>query len=184
MERKEILLPSSSSYRTYEEWKLFLSLRSSSWIFVLTVPMRNGNNTMKDEFRKVLPGSYRTYEEWKPATLSSFCVKQTSSYRTYEEWKQYISKSFDKGKGVLTVPMRNGNCKKCIKRMVRWKFLPYLWGMETLFIISPLLPHLSSYRTYEEWKLALIKSSANFLASSYRTYEEWKHKIIDNTWID
>jgi len=35
----------------------------------------------------------------------------------------------------------------------------------------------SSYRTYEEWKLAACHSANSFINSSYRTYEEWKPRI-------
>jgi len=36
-------------------------------------------------------------------------------------------------------------------------FLPYLWGMETIFLLNPHGPVLkSSYRTYEEWKLTFF----------------------------
>ena len=37
----------SSSYRTYEEWKLLNSILSIVWSMVLTVPMRNGNTNTK-----------------------------------------------------------------------------------------------------------------------------------------
>ena len=79
---------------------------------------------------------------------------------------------------VLTVPMRNGNS------------LNNAYGYTTLY---------GSYRTYEEWKLALryaASSPAQVLTvpmrngnsmfscisitpflSSYRTYEEWKQQV-------
>jgi len=55
-----------------------------------------------------------------------------SSYRTYEEWKRGLPTWF----------------QLSIKR-----FLPYLWGMETLSVSNILLYRVDrSYRTYEEWK--------------------------------
>jgi len=36
---------------------------------------------------------------------------------------------------------------------------------------------LSSYRTYEEWKLNKFNVQFKFQKSSYRTYEEWKRHI-------
>jgi len=79
---------SKSSYRTYEEWKRYY--RGEYWKFalVLTVPMRNGNDETLFQRLQELLGSYRTYEEWKlqisPSNLQDL-------------------------KKVLTVPMRNGN---------------------------------------------------------------------------
>jgi len=37
---------------------------------------------------------------------------------------------------------------------------------------------LSSYRTYEEWKLVTDGYGFEFPFSSYRTYEEWKHERV------
>jgi len=56
------------------------------------------------------------------------------------------------------------------RRIVRglFRFLPYLWGMETTLAVSNKHWILRSYRTYEEWKLAtanhpLIESEWTFL---------------------
>jgi len=61
--------------------------------FVLTVPMRNGNNIPLYDRNIAILGSYRTYEEWK---LLSQPVKVThpddGSYRTYEEWKPWLNR--------------------------------------------------------------------------------------------
>ena len=75
---------------------------------------------------------------------------------------------------VLTVPMRNGN--NIAQRHLYWRntFLPYLWGMETPMQIKNAITTMGSYRTYEEWKLAITDSENVFRDSSYRTYEEWK----------
>jgi len=99
---------------------------------------------------------------------------------------------------VLTVPMRNGNklTDNHTDSLVGW-FLPYLWGMETLYQHSQrhtnclFLPHLwgmetlkwdfiikrylRSYRTYEEWKPYRGNRQRTTHNRSYRTYEEWKH---------
>jgi len=50
--------------------------------------------------------------------------------------------------------MRNGNFPAC-KALYNVKmFLPYLWGMETVSYPAPSpVRNVSSYRTYEEWKL-------------------------------
>jgi len=53
---------------------------------------------------------------------------------------------------VLTVPMRNGNEYQEDDEATR----------------------VSSYRTYEEWKLSLGTNGDPTVTSSYRTYEEWK----------
>ena len=83
--------------------------------------------------------------------------------------------------------------------MSTW-FLSYLWGMETTFWERFLSLFLSSYPTYEEWKLTsyciyyfvptsvliLPMRNGNYIAEaptdfldlgSYPTYEEWKQKF-------
>ena len=52
------------SYRTYEEWKLIHFAVLLCEVFVLTVPMRNGNMRARRNIRRLV-SSYRTYEEWK-----------------------------------------------------------------------------------------------------------------------
>ena len=59
-------ISTSSSYRTYEEWK--------------RVDVQRG--LAVDE------SSYRTYEEWKPGVLLAVLTSGGRSYRTYEEWKR------------------------------------------------------------------------------------------------
>jgi len=54
--------------------------------------------------------SYRTYEEWKRGTILVVLGSVSRSYRTYEEWKP--------------CPRSGANSKG-------YRFLPYLWGMET-----------------------------------------------------
>jgi len=117
-----LVLHTSGSYRTYEEWKL----------------------TNEKSFTIRIYSSYRTYEEWKPFCTSAILIRlleflpylwgmettedglkscqSSGSYRTYEEWKlMYLRKSVHKACRVLTVPMRNGNrilyrCFLCILR--------------------------------------------------------------------
>jgi len=76
-----------SSYRTYEEWKLENIKPLSNELYVLTVPMRNGNVSEDDFVQQDISSSYRTYEEWKPSTSNNSKGARLSSYRTYEEWK-------------------------------------------------------------------------------------------------
>ena len=95
--------------------------------------------------------------------------------------------------------MRNGNQLDC-RYWVQYQkpFLPYLWGMETttdemdcyraLTVLTVPMrngnyracwtksKHLSSYRTYEEWKHHKRVRWYNSSVSSYRTYEEWKRE--------
>ena len=88
--------------------------------------------------------SYRTYEEWKRHRPISHVWPRHRSYRTYEEWKLRL-----------------------FKRLAKWgfRFLPYLWGMETpLSIVYISNTNKSSYRTYEEWKL-------------HYQWEDYKHLI-------
>ena len=81
-------------------------------------------------------------------------VNQVSSYRTYEEWKPLYNtiKTF-RIQWVLTVPMRNGNTTPLQILSSQVKFLPYLWGMETLFryfflhTLTSFLPYLWGMET-------------------------------------
>ena len=102
---------------------------------------------------------------------------------------------------VLILPMRNGNVFKhnFTKSSSIFKFLSYLWGMETDYsgieswangtwvLILPMrngnvsnkslyfkLYMLRSYPTYEEWKLSFKRWSKIRSCRSYPTYEEWK----------
>ncbi len=56
----------------------------------------------------------------------------------------------------------------------KFLFLPYLWGMETIFWLNGGGWDESSYRTYEEWKHVDLSPVVQAVNGSYRTYEEWK----------
>ena len=106
---------------------------------------------------------------------------------------------------VLTVPMRNGNASfvsevvssflsflpylwgmetlfLCRHVSIFFRFLPYLWGMETLVCMSSQRITLRSYRTYEEWKPTFSEYIATLSVCSYRTYEEWKQDTVATDW--
>mgnify|MGYP006914490812 CR=1 FL=1 len=50
--------------------------------------------------------------------------------------------------------------------------------METIFKFSFFPKFVSSYRTYEEWKLSLESKACLAVLRSYRTYEEWKRNRL------
>jgi len=143
-----------SSYRTYEEWKLLLSLGPTQR-YVSFLPYLWGMETSQHHtknWRK--KGSYRTYEEWKLLQNTTGLQLGGSSYRTYEEWKREAK-----------TPIAMAPILSSYRTYEEWKppsrlcivhdlcgFLPYLWGMETLPPLIMNSPPLSSYRTYEEWK--------------------------------
>jgi len=100
-----------SSYRTYEEWKLdTLSTGLESTLTFL--PYLWGMETSVQKYSiHNRSCSYRTYEEWKRSKkMRGNIAMSKSSYRTYEEWKP---------------------CQEIMSFVVRRRFLPYLWGMET-----------------------------------------------------
>jgi len=125
-------------------------------------------------------------------------IRWTRSYRTYEEWKHKFTVLTLSGLPVLTVPMRNGNIRTMVHRSKIWKFLPYLWGMETnhkdlkLRTSGKFLPYLWGMETLIQWSESKkiekvltvpMRNGNNPCAtpqksfgrhSSYRTYEEWK----------
>jgi len=102
----------SRSYPTYEEWKPEserISLYSS--VFVLILPMRNGNNANINLSTPTKNSSYPTYEEWKH--VSSFLRKynNSGSFLSYL-WGMETSHMVvyvDTPLQVLILPMRNGN---------------------------------------------------------------------------
>jgi len=100
---------------------------------VLTVPMRNGNNKHWIQLRRIDISSYRTYEEWKPEDRVFGSKAQkivlTVPMRNGNCGLLRIEAQKDT---VLTVPMRNGNWGRFLEWVVaKGMFLPYLWGMET-----------------------------------------------------
>jgi len=151
------IVSATGSYRTYEEWKLRCRWRMPSprW-----------------------HGSYRTYEEWKPGKNVERIDKILGSYRTYEEWKPKSIRRHRQWDSVLTVPMRNGNWVRVTT--VRGQGLVLTVPMRngnSFQSFRRLLPRISSYRTYEEWKQAVQNAITLTKMRSYRTYEEWKHAI-------
>jgi len=78
------------------------------------------------------------------------------SYRTYEEWKP----------PCRTLTSTNAS-----------RFLPYLWGMETVFHVR------CKFDSFDVLTVPMRNGNAidvprnpsASLAGSYRTYEEWKH---------
>ena len=166
-----------SSYRTYEEWKR----KEKAFEFAmkkLFLPYLWG---METRFKNVVwvweMSSYRTYEEWKLResqewwiSLHQFLpylwgmetvlkvihnvnafevltVPMRNGNRTWDTVHRYVY-------WVLTVPMRNGNqTKSGVRVCLGMRFLPYLWGMETHILPIRQQRLISSYRTYEEWKL-------------------------------
>jgi len=165
---------------------------------VLTVPMRNGNDA--PEATKTLATSTFLPYLWGMETCFSNCdwygeygvltvPMRNGNFVSKKKWCEVLI--------VLTVPMRNGNYDDFWNGW--WQklwFLPYLWGMETICESIDCTVWVSSYRTYEEWKLFTFGTAfANntvltvpmrngnidtpFIVhatniSSYRTYEEWK----------
>ena len=136
---------------------------------VLTVPMRNGNETALTISRSK-KGSYRTYEEWKP------------SYRPLRNQRPFMFLPYLWGMEtellgitedsdlVLTVPMRNGNKNTSTQINIIIWFLPYLWGMETRRYKMPVSAKVGSYRTYEEWKLLTLLWVSHSLLWAFLPY--------------
>jgi len=164
---------------------------------VLTVPMRNGNEMLKNydckpsEFLPYLWGmetplqyhqnfqdtvsSYRTYEEWKHNTASNIIIASkvlTVPMRNGNPFPLFLPSYSNL---VLTVPMRNGNSSPYRLDRVLSKVLtvPMRNGNLEGILYQPGF-YVSSYRTYEEWKPRPWKVYALKLLCSYRTYEEWK----------
>ena len=59
----------SCSYPTYEEWKHEVIIGDSDEMYVLILPMRNGNDIYFMSYDIEENCSYPTYEEWKLSLL-------------------------------------------------------------------------------------------------------------------
>jgi len=170
------------SYRTYEEWKQLFKLLESEVRVVLTVPMRNGNTLSSH--------------------LKTFPTSTFLPYLWGMETPNWIRLQSRDNLTVLTVPMRNGNAAlraliisvlNCSYRTYEeWKHshtLRILNGIQHVLTVPMrngnwrglkiILMIISSYRTYEEWKLTKpIYIRYTKTPRSYRTYEEWKLKLF------
>jgi len=189
----------TSSYRTYEEWKLSInsSSRTNSFSSYRTYEEWKPLPSMAVGY--MYDSSYRTYEEWKPSLqtvgLTTLCAflpylwgMETKnvynlvhkfpfgSYRTYEEWKLAACHSAN---SFINSSYRTYEEWKHRTVIYIWniikRFLPYLWGMETSMIWAnalqkkAFLPYLWGMETQNRWCI----EGSRWL-SSYRTYEEWK----------
>ena len=100
-----------SSYPTYEEWKHAIINGVKSVInYVLILPMRNGNFHCKTS-------------DWFLITVLILPMRNGNVICQPSPVPEIM---------VLILPMRNGNGKWCVWWNVYYKFLSYLWGMETL----------------------------------------------------
>ena len=98
------------SYPTYEEWKPRHVSKIIKLIFVLILPMRNGNNVLWT-FNPQMVEKFLSYL-WGMETFvpTSYYGTNYCSYPTYEEWKPLPSFLLrTRTRGVLILPMRNGN---------------------------------------------------------------------------
>ena len=146
-----------SSYRTYEEWKPpFTNTQPyrQLWFlpylwgmetygievsrpvpsFVLTVPMRNGNGWKESHGRNswtVLTVPMRNGNNLCCNSIISFLSVLTVPMRNGNFAHAVRTGCFEI---VLTVPMRNGNSANINLVHEFLPFLPYLWGMETVYI--------------------------------------------------
>ena len=143
-----------SFYSTYEELKPFdVTLRTSIFLCVFTVPMRNWNTGSTMNCNGVNFSFYSTYEELKRSYNTGDSNSGNCFYSTYEELKQNIP-NFDAEKF--------------------FKFLQYLWGIETKKFCMVVTKVKGFYSTYEELKLQPTHLLQTNGLSFYSTYEELK----------
>jgi len=122
------LLKCTSSYRTYEEWKLFVVIKYHCAQTSSYRTYEEWKPSMFTQFGEVgRLSSYRTYEEWKPKLLAEYEPYKVSSYRTYEEWKQEDNLSL---KPIDVSSYRTyEEWKLCLSFIISFgfpRFLPYL----------------------------------------------------------
>jgi len=106
---EEVLI--DSSYRTYEEWKLLF--RDVKYRIIEFLPYLWGMETCLHHINMILNKAVLTV----PMRNGNIEVVSMITYAIL----------------VLTVPMRNGNVYMIVRIGFHFKFLPYLWGMETIW---------------------------------------------------
>ena len=132
---------------------------------VLILPMRNGNyNKNLSDNLSELECSYPTYEEWKQKLSDKYIffdlyvliLPMRNGNAFYEYFLLLLLI-------VLILPMRNGNiCLFAFRHSCICMFLSYLWGMETCLLFLFSKGGISSYPTYEEWKLCWVSCFVDF----------------------
>ena len=185
------------SYRTYEEWKLYIGLEmKDSGLKVLTVPMRNGNSfailVSILSWSRFLPYLWGM-ETWMQIVdcnereiVLTVPMRNGNTASTLEDVEAFFVLTVPMRNGnffvywsdflvncVLTVPMRNGNVHRLFWIVLRQKVLTVPMRNGNLcHILHPLWKWLSSYRTYEEWKpfqpLSQTQSHASVLTVPMR----------------
>jgi len=170
------------SYRTYEEWKHYLVGGEFVDFCVLTVPMRNGNiclavvgfsqylvltvpmrngNTPENKTAALHTHTFLPYLWGMETLVTKNFVRLWIMFLPYLWGMETLQWCVPQWKDAQFLPylwgMETHITLHCWWH-VRW-FLPYLWGMETDICVSiNVRVLLSSYRTYEEWKLMKKKS--------------------------
>ncbi len=96
-------------YLTYEEWKHVYGKDIIAHASVFTLPMRNGNYTKRQEFKRL--EAFLPYL-WGMETILTYDTlfdEHPRFYLTYEEWKLDREEAIIYAPMVFTLPMRNGN---------------------------------------------------------------------------
>jgi len=145
-----------SSYPTYEEWKQTFHIHNYFHLFVLILPMRNGNVTLFSVYHIL---------------IFVLILPMRNGNRPSSMIFKVLAR-------VLILPMRNGNYTKCpslLRYTNRVLILPMRNGNFQPRVLVDVLNILCSYPTYEEWKQISIASfMSSIVKCSYPTYEEWK----------
>ena len=116
--------------------------------------MRNWNHTYPPKIRKKIPNFYPTYEELKQQSdVSLFGVVI-----------------------IFTLPMRNWNYSFLMRLVILlYLFLPYLWGIETFFVVSQIDVAACIFTLpMRNWNLSMLPVCQSVLANFYPTYEDEK----------
>ena len=146
--------------------------------WVLIVPMRNWNISMRMTLSPTAYSFDRTYEELKPIFGRTKSNKYPVLIVPMRNWNQKTRGRGTRGIGVLIVPMRNWNGVSSyvypVSSIIR--FWSYLWGIETRPRISnhQAVPKFWSYLWGIETTIALYTFMCAIPPCFDRTYEELK----------
>ena len=147
-------IPQLSSFLSYlwgmETNDSIKRVRRRAWVLIL--PMRNGNETDPKfvlQLANVLILPMRNGN-----TLLIHYINQYHRVLILpmRNGNILVEGRLEIDKWVLILPMRNGNTNRPYKVYIVYKFLSYLWGMETRECRWMNNHFFGSYPTYEEWK--------------------------------
>jgi len=127
--------PSSSSYRTYEEWKPLHNVNITA-LNIRFLPYLWGMETYKANYKISRDNEFLPYLWGMETYKANYKISRDNEFLPYlwgmETWIPSLSQILDDHTFLPYLWGMETIMRFMVKSVVIWKFLPYLWGMETL----------------------------------------------------